>query len=200
MWAFNQKPHLGGLEQLLWAHKWPVKPQGHLIARSILPCEEFGFPPFKSCISHQANVALLSGHRETVSPVIPSFMRTVRWADPSSTGDPRKATLQEIWLWAREELEQENGDRKFQGNCPEDENVWTHTLSEERLRETYVLGLMSPRSPIRQCLGLFSQTGIKVNAQGVGREWGRLCSPSWWSRPVMKTTNPMFFFLKKQPT
>lgn len=33
---------------------------------------------------------------------------------------------------------------------------WTHTLSEERLRETYALGLMSPRSAIRQCLGLLT--------------------------------------------
>lgn len=50
-------------------------------------------------------------------------MRVVRGADPSNTGDPRKHTLQEIWLWVREELEQENGGRKFQGNCPEDEKV-----------------------------------------------------------------------------
>lgn len=45
---------------------------------------------------------------------------------------------------------------------------WPRTLSEWGLHEIYLLGLMSPRSAARRCLGLFPQSGIKqiLSAQG----------------------------------
>lgn len=55
---------------------------------------------------------------------------------------------------------------------------WPRTLSEWGLHEIYLLGLMSPRSAARRCLGLFPQSGIKqiLSAQcgqGVGMGQGK---------------------------
>lgn len=127
-------------------------------------------------------------------------MRVVRWADPSNTGDPRKHTLQEIWLWVREELEQENGGRKFQGNCPEGEKVLARSadssLGDAKLDNwTESLSCLLPRPiPIPPCtplllLNLGSTVDHEMNASKPGQKVGT-------ARPFAQTS----FYLSQLAT